>query len=340
MHLRSECQTFRSDCATGNLDKSPVSGSPERAWEFLAFGDTNDPRGFYRLLVEHTDRLRIRNYSEATIKKRITYVREKGKTRKGEGGFKTGSDGHLTHAETRIQLGGTNTSRDLTLDPMQTFRGIVVVQFRITTAMEVRLTHLRAKDRRALLMTDRQTHVFGRTMKRLLSHFALFGILVLGLVACAHAKPPLKISFEKLTGDAETVAIVRCFQVMRVPNDEFEQQFYGEYVLLLEAVSVLKGEKVRILRIKHFQDLPEKGAPGNAPSSMYFGKASFETIRRLKLGESSKVDSIDSFHLVFLRKDKDEPEFLIPVTGHGDALQSSYELVGLGIGEDSPYNER
>ncbi|WP_146523885.1 site-specific tyrosine recombinase XerC [Stieleria varia] len=75
MHLRSECQTFRSDCATGNLDKSPVSGSPERAWEFLAFGDTNDPRGFYRLLVEHTDRLRIRNYSEATIKKRITYVR-------------------------------------------------------------------------------------------------------------------------------------------------------------------------------------------------------------------------------------------------------------------------
>lgn len=40
------------------------------------FGDANDICGFYHLLVEHTLWLRERNYSEATIKKRITYVRQ------------------------------------------------------------------------------------------------------------------------------------------------------------------------------------------------------------------------------------------------------------------------
>jgi integrase/recombinase XerD len=40
------------------------------------FGNTEDQQGFYRLLVEHTTWLRERNYSEATIKKRITYVRQ------------------------------------------------------------------------------------------------------------------------------------------------------------------------------------------------------------------------------------------------------------------------
>lgn len=40
------------------------------------FGDPEDDYGFYRLLIEHTTWQRERNYSEATIKKRITYVRQ------------------------------------------------------------------------------------------------------------------------------------------------------------------------------------------------------------------------------------------------------------------------
>ncbi|TWU02317.1 site-specific tyrosine recombinase XerC [Stieleria varia] len=50
--------------------------SKSKPARFKSFGDTTDPRGFYRLLVEHTEWLRMRNYSEATIKKRITYVRQ------------------------------------------------------------------------------------------------------------------------------------------------------------------------------------------------------------------------------------------------------------------------
>ena len=39
------------------------------------FGDANDPHGFWRLLGEHTEWLRVHNYSEATIRKRAVYVR-------------------------------------------------------------------------------------------------------------------------------------------------------------------------------------------------------------------------------------------------------------------------
>jgi len=39
------------------------------------FGDANDPRGFWLLLKEHLQWLKVHNYSEATVRKRAVYVR-------------------------------------------------------------------------------------------------------------------------------------------------------------------------------------------------------------------------------------------------------------------------
>jgi len=40
-----------------------------------AFGDDSDPRGFWRLLQEHVQHLKVRNYSAATLRARAFYVR-------------------------------------------------------------------------------------------------------------------------------------------------------------------------------------------------------------------------------------------------------------------------
>jgi hypothetical protein len=121
---------------------------------------------------------------------------------------------------------------------------------------------------------------------------------------------------------------------MRVPNKEFLEHNYGKYVLLLEVASLFKGENDKVLKVKHFQDLPQIGGPGNPPSSMYFGMEAYKSIRNLEIGQSSAVEARDSYHLVYLRRDPREPGFYIPVTGHGDALQSTYELVGVGVGPE------
>ncbi len=168
---------------------------------------------------------------------------------------------------------------------------------------------------------------------------ALISVFAVASIQFAQAKPALKISFDRLKSDSGIVAIVRCIRASRVQNDKFEQKHYGQYVLQLEVVSMFKGEGDRILRVEHFQDLVEKGASGNPPSSMYFGKAAFKTIRELKIGQSSKVNSIDSYHLVFLQKSLDQPGFLVPITGHTDALQSTYELIDklqyMGLSRDA-----
>ena len=39
------------------------------------FGSSDDPQGFYRLLLQHLEWLRVRNFSEATVRSRWVYVR-------------------------------------------------------------------------------------------------------------------------------------------------------------------------------------------------------------------------------------------------------------------------
>ena len=163
-----------------------------------------------------------------------------------------------------------------------------------------------------------------------------FIVIIVSWSACisvSTAVPDLKIDFEKLSEASDAVAMVRCVKVTRVPNDEFHPRHYGKYVLLLEAACTFKGNAGRLLRVKHFEDLPEHGAPGNAPLGMFFGVTASKTIRSLGLGETAEVDEFESLHLVFLVKDKNDPEFLIPATGHSSAAQSSYELLGVGVGD-------
>ncbi len=44
-------------------------------FELKPFGDTSDPKGFYRLLQQHVSWLAVRNFAPATLKRRATYVK-------------------------------------------------------------------------------------------------------------------------------------------------------------------------------------------------------------------------------------------------------------------------
>ncbi|MEM6363776.1 MAG: site-specific tyrosine recombinase XerC [Planctomycetota bacterium] len=48
---------------------------PDKLPTIKPIGDINDPSGFHALLTQHAMHLQVRNFSIATIKKRITYVR-------------------------------------------------------------------------------------------------------------------------------------------------------------------------------------------------------------------------------------------------------------------------
>ena len=39
------------------------------------FGDDSDPRGFWRLLLQHVDHLKVANYAASTVRSRAQYVK-------------------------------------------------------------------------------------------------------------------------------------------------------------------------------------------------------------------------------------------------------------------------
>lgn len=141
--------------------------------------------------------------------------------------------------------------------------------------------------------------------------------------------PPDEWDIEKTVSEASTIVVVKCDQITRVANNDFHPQQLGKYLISAKVVATLRGEPNRVLRVWHYQPLPNADRLGNGPSYLYFSDQVKTICSSLAAGESSS-DMRDNTHTLLYLKEGEDGIF-VPATGKMFAGHSSVKHDDLGL---------